>query len=271
MGHEGFSARRRCCTTAARRRRCVGRRGRRRPARRDAPCAHDHPLLPAPPAHRRRSPSAATSCTGRTRLLGNDDVARRLGRARRPTARCTATPSATSSSTCSRARRGSSRVFGALAVGPGDYVVVPAGDHAPLGRHRRRAGRRRSCSRPRGHVAPPGQLPDRARPVPRRRAVLRARPARARRAAARRGRRPTSPVLVRTPRRAVAATSTATTRSTSSGGTAALYPCALSIHDFEPIVGAHPPAAAGAPDLRGPGLRRVLVRAPAASTSTPTR
>ena len=29
-----------------------------------------------------------------------------------------------------------------------------------------------------------------------------------------------------------------------------LYPWALSIHDFEPIVGAHPPAAAGAPDVR---------------------
>ena len=40
-----------------------------------------------------------------------------------------------------------------------------------------------------------------------------------------------------------------------------LYPYALSIHDFEPIVGSHPPATARAPDLRRAQLRRVQLRA----------
>jgi len=50
-----------------------------------------------------------------------------------------------------------------------------------------------------------------------------------------------------------------------------MYPYAISIHDFEPITGrihqpppvhhrAHPPAAARAPDVRGPQLRRLLLR-----------
>ena len=41
-----------------------------------------------------------------------------------------------------------------------------------------------------------------------------------------------------------------------------VYPWALSIHDFEPIVGRIPPAAARAPDVRRRRLRRLLVRAP---------
>ena len=45
-------------------------------------------------------------------------------------------------------------------------------------------------------------------------------------------------MLVRHRGRTDPATSTRTTPSTSSAGTAALYPYALSIHDFEPIVGA---------------------------------
>ena len=54
-------------------------------------------------------------------------------------------------------------------------------------------------------------------------------------------------------------TSSTTTRSTSSAGTATSIPWTFSMHDFEPITGPHPPAAAVAPDVRGPELRDLLV------------
>ena len=38
-----------------------------------------------------------------------------------------------------------------------------------------------------------------------------------------------------------------------------VYPWTFSIHDFEPITGPHPHAAAVAPDVRGPELRDLLV------------
>ena len=205
----------------------------------------------------------ADAVTGRRGLLGNDDVRLVVSRRRPRPARCTATRSATSWSTCSRAPPCSRACSGALAVGAGDYVVVPAGVDPPVGRRRdgpvRAAGRR--VARPRASI--PRRYLTRDRPVRRGGAVLRARRARPRRRAAARRRRPTSTVLVRTRAglsRHVHARPPVRRRRL---GRLRLPVGAVSIHDFEPIVGPHPPAAAGPPDVRRAGVRRVLVRAPA--------
>ena len=100
--------------------------------------------------------------------------------------RTTATRSATSASTSRPAPAPSRPCFGVLSYRTGDYVIVPAGDHAPLG-----AGRAEPALRDRGeqpHRAAEA-LPVPLRAAARARAVLRARPARPDRAVPGRGRR----------------------------------------------------------------------------------
>ena len=139
------------------------------------------PNQPVAPHHLRtrscrpRPGDAVHGAVGAARQRRRRAVVRRPRRRR---ARCTATRSATSSCTCSRARRARERVR--RAAGRGRRLRRrPDGDHPPLGR-RRRAGCRAARPRARGHVHVPRQVPHADRPVPRGRAVLRARPARPR-------------------------------------------------------------------------------------------
>ena len=91
--------------------------------------------------------------------------------------------------------------FGALTVGPGDYVVIPT-----AATHRWRVGHSGPADRARPRIvrprARPAQVPHRSRPVPRGIAVLRARPARPRGPTRLRG--PRRPRRRAQPRRAVA-------------------------------------------------------------------
>ena len=222
-----------------------------------------------PPAHRATLAAGADLVTGRRLLLGNDDVTVGVVAAHGDEPAATATPSATScvyvqaGTASARERRSGARRR------PGDYVVVPAGTThrwVVTGDGPVRAAR---ASRPGATSTSPRRYLSTRRPVPRGRAVLRARPAGPRRAAARRtddGRRRCSCAPRAGCRRHIHRHHPFDVV----GWDGCLYPWALSIHDFEPIVGTHPPAAAGAPDLRGPRLRGVLVRAAASSTSTPT-
>ena len=233
MGEEGFPARRRCSTTATRRPRSSriehGRRdaaGVRRPTSRCTPHHLRTPKLaggPGDPVH------------------GRDRAARQRRRRAvvrhrhaRP-ARCTATRSVTSSSTCSPATPCSRACSARCRCGPAT---------TSWSRRRRRTGGWSATSRSqllvlesRSHVHIPRKLPHADRPVR----------SRARRSRERdlRGPEP-EPLLVEGdrrrgarahPRRTTAGTSTATTRSTSSAGTAACTRARSSIHDFEPIVG----------------------------------
>ena len=106
--------------------------------------------------------------------------------------RTTATPSATSACTSSRAAARSRRPSACSTYRTGDYVVDPARHHAPVGAERRR---RRGVPALRDRGEQPHRsaeaLPLPLRPAPRARAVLRARPARSGRAARAR-RAPTS-------------------------------------------------------------------------------
>ena len=86
----------------------------------------DHPLVPrhlrtADAAGRRRPGDRAAPAAGERR---RDHL---LGGRRARAGRSTGTRRATSWSTCSRGRRRSRRVFGALDVSSGDYVVIPSG------------------------------------------------------------------------------------------------------------------------------------------------
>ena len=151
-----------------------------------------------------------------------------------------------------------SRVFGALTVGPGDYVVIPT-----VATHRWRAAPgplRGSSSNRRGHVRVPAAATSPIAGQFREGAPFSERDLRG----------PDGPLVSRTarrprgraqPRRAVAGSCTRTIRSTSSAGTGA-----SSRRVLDPRLRADrrrpPPAAAGAPDVRGPRLRRLLVRAP---------
>ena len=106
--------------------------------------------------------------------------------ARRPP--CTATRSATSACTSRPARASVETFFGALPVRTGDFVAPAARHHAPVDPGARRAAAA-YCIESATHIAPPEALPVAVRPVAGARPVLRARPARADRTAARRGRR----------------------------------------------------------------------------------
>ena len=162
-------------------------------------------------------------------------------------------------------RAGSSRPTARSRSAPGDYVVIPTGTihrWVPQGRVDRPDHRG-------GGPHPAAQaLPVPVRPVPGARAVLRARPART---------RPSRcivegeevPVLVRT-RGGLTRLTYANHPFDVVGWDGCLYPYAFNIDDFEPIVKTHPRAAAGAPDLRGPGLRDLLVL-PAAAGLPPGR
>ena len=161
-------------------------------------------------------------------------------------------------------------VFGRLPVGAGDYVVVPTGvTHrwvvadgragCRAARDRRRAATSRSRAK---YLTATGQLAEGAPFCER---DLRGP-----------DREPllvdgtTSTVLVRT-RAGLSRHVHRDHPFDVVGWDGCVYPWAFSIHDFEPIVGAHPPAAAGAPDVRRCRVRRLLVRAPASTTSIPTR
>ena len=237
MGHEGFSRSRRCSTTATRRARSSH-----RPRCDDAAerqcCTPDHPLVP--------------------RHLRTRDARRAAATRARPPARCSATTTCASSSRRADDRasplyrnavgdelvyvqsgdaRARERRSGALDVGAGDYVVVPTGDDPPLGASTAASRSSRCVIEASAATSPcPRRYLDADRPVPRGRAVLRARPARDRR----------EPLLVdgddvdgarAHPRRADPSRPPRTTRSTSSAGTAACTRGRSSIHDFEPIVG----------------------------------
>ena len=128
---------------------------------------------------------AVDAVTGRRLVLGNADV--RISYA------VSSLPSPlyrnATGDECVYVERGTARVetvFGALDVAPGRLRGDPAGDHPPLAAHRRRAA---ADLRDRGQQPhhPAEALPVAVRAVPRARAVLRARPARAGRAAAGRG------------------------------------------------------------------------------------
>ena len=103
-------------------------------------------------------------------------------------ARCSATPSATRSCSCTQGHARFESIFGALDVGPGDYVVIPTSTThrwIPTGSEALRCFVIAAA----GHIGLPAEVPHADRSAARRRAVLRARPARADRAARRRRRR----------------------------------------------------------------------------------
>ena len=172
----------------------------------------------------------------------------RRGRTRR--APSTATGSATSASTSSAGAARVETVFGAFDVGARATTSSSRGRRRTAG-SRKVAERASRCgptaSRPTRHIAPPKRYLVAVRPAARARAVLRARPAGAGRAAARRGRRRggrrADRGLHQAPRQRARAASSArstptrSTRSTSSAGTAASTPTRSTSRDFEPITG----------------------------------
>ena len=131
-------------------------------------------------------------------------------------------------------------MFGALEVGPGDYVILPrATTHrwVPTGDEPLRTYAIEANS----HIAPPKRYLSQLRAAARARPVLRAGPARPGRAAAGRGHatsRSTSSTAATAPAGWPArSTSSRSTRSTSSAGTAASTPTRSTCADFEPITG----------------------------------
>ena len=176
----------------------------------------------------------------------------------------TGTPSATSAYTWRRERAPSRPSSVALAVGPGDYVIlprgtthrwVPAGDRAAANVHHR------------GELAhrPASALPLPLRPVPRAFPLLRAGPARPGCADAsgrqrRRGLRQ-APRRAGQPRSAGPCTCSASTRSTWSARTGACTRTPSHIADFEPITGQVRQTTAGASGVRGRQLRDLQLRA----------
>ena len=201
-------------------------------------CAH------AEPAGHARTTCAPASwprgdrrrCDGRARRCSATTTCASPSRPRRDDrARCTATPSATSSSTCRRARPCSRACSGACRSAPATTSSSP-----PASTHRWVVddGPAASCSliEARGHVTVPAPLPHADRPAR----------SRARRSASATSALPEPepllvdgedvPVLVRTR----AGLSRARPRHHPFdvvGWDGCLYPWALSIHDFEPIVG----------------------------------
>ena len=220
MGLNGFSSSRPCSTTAAHRARSSpsSRPTTREPVARSAPARSS--ARSTPPPHRRRS--------------GGHRPRHRTPRCSSPTSDVTvAVARAGSTSPLYRTALGDEltfvqsgrgrleTTFGSLDVAAGDYVVVPtATTHRWViadGVVETLVIEARG-----GHIAPPRKYLGAVRPVPRRRAVLRARPARPDRAAARRRRRRRGPRAFA--RAGSAATSTATIRSTWSAGTARCGP-----------------------------------------------
>ena len=118
--------------------------------RRSADATPDVPLDPAPHPHerarrRRRpaTPSPDASCCSPTTTSSV------VGRGRPTSGRCTATRVGDELVFVQHGTARLESVFGRLDVGAGDYVVIPAVDHPPLGRHRRRAARRAGHREPR--------------------------------------------------------------------------------------------------------------------------
>ncbi len=221
---------------------------------------HGSPLspdLPLTPRHIRTGdlPAVGTDLVqGRTDLLGNADLTISWASATE-TGPLYRNAEGDELVFVQRGRATLQSVFGELPVGPGDYVVVPASttqrwviDEGPVDTLVLAAT---------GHVSPPrrylssaGQFLEHAPYCER---DLRA---------------PDTPLLVEGEEVPVlvrnrAGFSCHTHRHHPFdvvGWDGHLYPWAFNIADFEPIVGPHPPAAPGPPDLRGPRLRRVLLR-----------
>ena len=152
----------------------------------------NHPLLPrhlrTPQARRRARP---TPVTGRQLLMANDDV--RIPYAVADRASPLYRNAIGDELRLRRVRRGARwrRCSARSTSGPATTCVLPDVDDAPLGAAPATSRCGRWWSRRPATSAPPRRYLSPRGPVPRARAVLRARPARARRAAAGRG-RPTS-------------------------------------------------------------------------------
>ena len=265
--------------------RCSTTCGRRRPSSRPRPVATSAATLvandPLLPRHLRtpRLPPGGDAVTGRHVLLGNDDVHHLRGWRPTAPARSTATPSATSWPTCRRARACSSRCSARWPRAAGDYVVVPrSATHrwvVPDGGRlelllleapRPRPPARAATCRPAGQFLE--QAPYCERDI----------------------RGPDGPLTCDPTRgrsTCWSATATGLTRHTPRrhavrrGGLGRLPVPVGPVHPrLRAHRGRHPPAAPRPPDLRGPRLRGVLVRAPplrlprrrhqGARTTTPT-
>ena len=221
-------------------------------------CATTSRCSPPPADH--RVPADGDLVTGRRVLLANDDVAGRGAPCafQRPLPERHGRRGGLPAHGC----RGWSPRSAPSTAAPATTSSCPPG-RPPLGppsarvrRWRPWSSRRATSVRPRRYLSAAGQF--RAQPL------LRARPPRAGRTARRRGR------AGRGRRRGPRAPAIGLTRYRYAhhpfdvvGWDGCLYPYRLSVHDFEPIW-AHPPAAAGPPDLRRPTLRRVQLRAPPA-------
>ena len=201
----------------------------------EQPACADVPLTPR---HLRtdctRTAVATRYATARV-LFANDDVRIAWFAATDDRAISTATRSATSSCTCSRVRASLESSFGALTVGPGDYVVVPPSDDASVARRRRRTAHG-SRARSRDNTSA-----SRASTSP-----IAASSAKARRSRERDLRGPGEPlvcdgddvpVLVRN-RSGLSRLVHANHPFDVVGWDGCVWPFAFSIHDFEPIVGA---------------------------------
>ena len=202
----------------------------------DPSLASEPAAAAASPAHRRaRRPGRPADAVARAPTAARQRR-RASSASSRPTrrARSTATRPATSSCTCTTATPCSRACSAGSPSRAGDYVVIPA---ATTHRWVVDVGRA-SCSiiAARGHVDGPRPVPQRERPAARGRAVQRARPARARSRTAARRRRGRAGARAH-PRRAQPCTSTRTHPFDVVGWDGYLYPWAMSIHDFEPIVG----------------------------------
>ena len=203
--------------------------------------------------------------TGRRLVLGNGDVRisyvvgaaspRRSTATRSATSACTSSPAAARVETVFGAPRRRRRRLRASCPRATTHRWVPTGDE-PLRPYAIEAN---------GHIAPAQALPVAVRPAARARALLRARPARPRRAAAGRRRAPTSRCSSSTAARAGRARRH---RSTSAAppvrrrrlGRLPL-PVRVQRRRLRADHRAGAPAAAGAPGVRGPQLRDLQLRA----------
>ena len=252
MGTEGFSSASAAALPPAL---AVGHRRGRGRARPDGGDVHAQRPAPAPPPpHDRR-----WSRTGAVALLGNDDVVVTIARVAGET-ELYRNAGGDELVYVQSGQAVLASVFGRLAVGPGDYVVIPTSHDPPLGgRRRRRAARR------------PGH---------RELAATSRRPASTcRRAASSSSTRPYCERDLRAPgeplleegedvdvlvrhRAGLTRFRYATHPFDVVGWDGALYPWAFNISRLRADRRAPAPAAARAPDLRAPQRRRVLVRAP---------